>query len=162
MEDPFALSAVKLDDGTFVNSKIARVSELIGEFYPDLTVKWIPRDKRAPEDAAFCITERLQDGREVVAFYVQDEAEFDERVLARIFESDLKNSGQADDHLLKIDAINAAREAVRVHAENEAHEERMDLAKHVFKSKKHTYKHDGKRYGEDPRSWAEHRRIIIP
>jgi hypothetical protein len=76
------------DDGHFISGKVSRIVELVREYDSRLDVKWIPPNMRSATDPAFAITERLSDGRDVVAFYVQDESEMDERVLERVLLGD--------------------------------------------------------------------------
>lgn len=127
-------------DGSFISAKVSRVVELIREYDQNLEVKWIPERMRRPGEPAFMITERLRDGREVVAFYVQSEADFDERVLARIYEGDnTRNDVQA-----RVDAQNAAVLAVREAKAQEEREQFADLVHSMVNSKKHTYRHNGR------------------
>jgi len=130
--------AEPLSDGTWVNSKIARIVELIREEYPTLDVVWIPRDKRAAEDAAFAIVETLADGQQVVAFYVQTEADFDERVLERIIRADMLNKNPQ-----KVNAEMEARAAAYRLAQEKEQRERLldslDPYNFAIKSGKHKY-----------------------
>lgn len=130
------------DNGMFISAKISRIVELIREYDHRLDVKWIPPNMRGGDDPAFAITEDLGDGRTVVAFYVQSEADFDERVLARIYEGDnAKGDVQA-----RVDAQNAAVARVREVRAAEERAQYYDLVKSIIRSPKHTYKHDGRRY----------------
>jgi hypothetical protein len=130
------------DDGHFISAKVSRVIELIREYDHRLDVKWVPPDRRAPTDPAFAITEKLSDGREVVAFYVDSEDHFDENVLARIYQGDnTKNDVQA-----RVAATNAAAMAVQRAKQQEQMEEYYSLLGSMITSKKHTYKHDGRKY----------------
>ena len=134
--------AEPLENGTWINSKVARVSEIIREQWPDLEIAWIPRERRDPGDAAFAILERLRDGRQVVAFYVQTEADFDERVLERIIRSDMVNRNPH--------AVNAQVEA-QARAENLVREKELrervldniEPYTYALKSGKHKYTGSG-------------------
>lgn len=145
MQPPIQDIAEPLSDGTWVNSKIARIVEIIREQFPDLEVTWIPRDKRNDGDAAFAIVEVQKDGRHVVAFYVQNEADFDESVLERIIRADMSKKDPQ-----KVEAeITAKNEAVRLIAEKKQKErvaELMEPYMAALKSGKHKYTGpDGKR-----------------
>lgn len=130
------------DNGMFISAKISRIVELIREYDYRLDVKWIPPNMRGASDPAFAITETLGDGREVVAFYVQSEAEFDETVLARIYEGDnTKGNVQA-----RVAAQNAAISRVREVRAAEERAQYYDLAKSIIRSPKHTYRHNGRKY----------------
>jgi hypothetical protein len=130
------------DNGMFISARISRIVELIREYDPNLDVKMIPAERRGPGDAAFMITERLRDGREVVAFYVQSECDFDEDVLAKVYESDnAKHDVQS-----VMESKNKAATAVRHAREREEREAHYDLMLSMIQSKKHTYRHNGKKY----------------
>jgi|SRR6187455_1413143 len=130
------------DDGHFISAKVSRVIELIREYDNRLDVKWVPPDRRSPTDPAFAITERLADGREVVAFYVDSEESFDEDVLARIYEGD----NSKHDIQTRVDAQNAAAKRLQEAKHREEREQYYSLLGSMIKSKKHTYKHDGRQY----------------
>ena len=130
------------DNGMFISAKVSRIVELIREYDHHLDVKWIPPNMRASSDPAFAITESLGDGREVVAFYVQSEADFDERVLARIYEGDnTKHNVQSI-----TDAKNEAALNVLHAKQREEREAYYSLLGSMITSQKHTYRHDGKKY----------------
>lgn len=130
------------DDGRFVSAKVSRIVELIREYDNRLDVKWVPPDRRGAGDPAFAITERLQDGSEVVAFYVNSEVDFDERVLARIYEGDTTKS----DVQARIDAQNAAAKAVQDARHRDEWYAQADLMTSMIRQGKNTYKHNGKKY----------------
>jgi hypothetical protein len=130
------------DNGMFISAKISRIVELIREYDEHLDVKYVPADRRGPNDAAFMITERLRDGREVPAFYVQSECDFDEDVLAKIYESD-----NAHHNVQSImESKNKAAKAVMQRRHEEERAAHYDLMTSMIKSKKHTYRHNGKKY----------------
>jgi len=144
MDDPldFALAAVPMSDGSWVSPRVARVAEIIADYDPRLEVRWLPRDKRLAGDAAFQIVEHTRDGHEVVAFTVASEAEFDERVLERIF---LADNARADVQG-RLEAHNAAVRAMELKKALEADEEARDIAATVFASPLNTYRHAGLRF----------------
>lgn len=130
------------EDGRFISAKVSRIVELIRDYDHHLDVKWIPQDMRKPDEPAFAITERLSDGREVVAFYVEKEQDFDERVLARIYEGD----NTKHDVQQRINAQNAAATAIRESRQRDERYAYYDVMTSMIRSKKHTYKHNGKKY----------------
>jgi len=130
------------DDGHFISARVSRITELIREYDHRLDVKWIPLERRSPTDPAFAITERLEDGREVVAFYIESEDSFNEDVLARVYEGDnTKHDVQA-----RVDAQNKAAKAVQDARHREEREQYYSLLGSMIKSKKHYYKHEGRQY----------------
>lgn len=78
---------VPMTDGSWINEETARTIEIIHETWPMLEVRWIPRDKREPGDAAFAIIEK-SGGMESVAFYVQNEDQMNRSILERIYRAD--------------------------------------------------------------------------
>lgn len=130
------------EDGRFISAKVSRIVELVREYDHRLDVVWIPPDRRGADDPAFAVTERLQDGRTVVAFYVQSEQEFDERVLERIILGDnTKHDVQA-----RVEAQNLAARALAEAKRREEVAAYADFARSVITSRKHTYSHDGRKF----------------
>lgn len=123
------------DDGHWINERVSRVVELIREYDHRLDVRWLPPEMRGPGDAAFAIIENTPQGP-VIAFMVQTEEEFDERVLARIYSGDMAN-GNVQENL---EAKNRAVRAIREKRWQEELEEQMEIAKAVLRSPKDTYR----------------------
>lgn len=131
------------DDGSFISEKVSRIVELVREYDHNIDVRWIPPNRRAVDDPAFALVTRQMDGKEYVIFYVQDESQFDERVLQRLYQNDAEKQGNILD---AAEAHNAAVRAYQQKVHKEQLEEAKDLAYHILKSNKHTYKHNGVKY----------------
>lgn len=131
------------DDGSFISQRVSRIVELIRDYDPNLDVRWIPARSRRDGDPAFAIVTKDLTGREYVVFYVQDEQDFDGRVLERLYQADAAKHGNI---LSEIDARNKAVRALQEKEHQEQMEEAKDLAYHILKSKKHEYKHNGIKY----------------
>lgn len=129
------------DDGHWISERVSRIVELIREYDSRLDVRWIPPENREPGDAALAVIENTPTGP-MVAFYVQDEKEFDERILARIYEGDNKHGNVLD----KIEAHNAALRAYQEKQYQDQLEDAGDLAMHILRSPKTRYKHNGRVY----------------
>src|SRR5262245_4112393 len=138
----FAKVAFPLADGSFVPARVLHVVELVRGYDPRLDVKWVPRERRLPDDDAVVITERTPDGREVVVMSFADEGELDERVLARLYAAD----GTRGDVLARIDAHNRAVKALRAKAWDDAREANRDLVASALRSPKQRWRHGGKVY----------------
>lgn len=123
----------------FISAKHQRVAEIINEYDPDLELAWIPPNQRDPLDAGkeFAVM-HTKNGNRYVAMFVKEE-EVDERLLARLWSADERNGNV----LNKLDAMNAAVEAMRLKEQMEQEEARADLARHILNSPKARYKHDG-------------------
>lgn len=136
--------AEPLADGSWINSTVARIIDIIREHYPDLDVMWIPRDKRSSDDAAFAIIER-RDGRDYVAFYVQEEKDFDERVLERVIRMDMQNK-DPHAHLLETEVRAHAMKLARQKQIEEASQDRTERYLHRLTSGKNYYRDQGHVY----------------
>ena len=159
IEDYYAMAAVSLDDGSFIPSKIKSIAEVINDFFPDLEVRWLPRDKRRPGDAEYQIVEKTRDGVEVVAFCVH-EKDFDERLLKKIFEADASRYKNGPLEILeKLDAHNNAIKALRLKQEQDAREAAKEFSLSVLKSPLNAYRHNGYRYDLPPD--AQPKKVII-
>lgn len=148
MRDIFAQMAEPMGDGSWVNSRIARIVEIIKEYDPMLEVRWLPRDKRIDGADAFQIVDNRINR---VAFSVKDEASFDETVLARIFESDMAAHSNSPLTMgQKIDALNTATKLLKLKTQNEEDEDRNDKITTILKSPMNAYTHDGYRFDKHP------------
>ncbi len=131
------------DDGSFISERVSRIVELVREYDPRIDVRWIKPDQRGPDEPAFALVTRDMSGREYVIFYVQDEQSFDGSVLERLYQSDAEKQGNV---LSAIDARNQAVRAIKQKLHHEQLEEARDVAYHILRSPKHTYKHNGVKY----------------
>lgn len=135
-----AAVASPMSDGHWISDKVSRIVEVINDYDPMIEVEWISADKRLPTDPAFRLVEKTADGRKFIMFYVNTEAEFDESVLARIFNSDAMKNPLS---LAAIDAKNAAVKLIKAKEQMDELEEAHDLASHIYKSPKARYRHNG-------------------
>lgn len=134
------VAAVPHEDGRFISDEVSRIVEIIREYDAGIDVEWIPPDTRAPRDPEFRIIEVKPDGRRFVMFYVNNQLEFNENVLARIFQSDqAKNKFSLE----AIDAHNNAVKAIELKKQWEELQEKHDIAAHIWKSGRARYRHDG-------------------
>jgi len=117
------------EDGSWVSERISRIVDLIREYDPRLDVRWIPAAAREPGDAAFAIIELTPDGPRT-AFLVQTEDEFDERVLARIYQAD----STKHDVAANLDALNRAHAALQQRVREETWEELADQSKFLMRT----------------------------
>lgn len=67
------------------------------------------------------------------------EDELDERVIARILES------RSDNLLQRLDHMETAKELLRLKEEADKREQMNDIARSMWKSRLHTYRHNGKK-----------------
>lgn len=157
--DIFAQMAEPLSDGTWVNSRIARLVEIIQDYDPMLEVRWIPRDKRSPEDDVFQIVDTRINR---VAFSVKDEASFDESVLTRIMTADISKAKNRPLTLMEeIEAKNAAVKLLQYKERMEETEERNEKVETILRSPLNAYKHDGYRFDLPPQDQPK-KTIFVP
>jgi hypothetical protein len=132
---------VPAEDGSWVNEKTARIAELIQQYDHRLELRWIRPDQRVPGEPEFAVIEKSDDGREYVAFLIQNEDFVDERLLGRIYAADNKDKNVGDE-------AEAHNRAVRAVVEQEKRDEDAavkDLALSMLKSQLHTYRHNGRK-----------------
>jgi hypothetical protein len=129
------------DDGSWHSAEISRVIECIREYDYRLDVKYIPEQLREPGDAAFAIVENLPDGRQVVAFYVNSEAEMNLDVLARIHGGDNAKTNTEK----AMEARNEAEKQLRKKRYEDELAEAHDRAHHMWNSGKNKYNLGGGR-----------------
>lgn len=127
---------VPTEDGRFVSEKHARISELITQYDPDLSLNWIPPERREPGDQPFAVVHRPLGRKPYVVCYAD---ECDERLLARVLTFDAKNGNVLDG----IDKHNAAVRLLQLKKHEEELAESHDLARSILRSKKNVYRHDG-------------------
>lgn len=130
-----------LQDGFFVNQKVQNVVMAIQEYEPEIEVQWIPGAARFNEHGdplpAFKIVHNDPVNGPFTLFHVKDESEFDERVLMRIIQNDQRHSKQT---LSDLEAYDQAQMRVKHQEYLDLLEQDNDVAWHILRSHKNTYK----------------------
>ena len=132
---------VPADDGSWINEDVARIAELIEEYDHRLELRWIRPDQRQFGEPEFAIIEKNDDGREYVAFLIQDESYVNAGLLARIYAADNADKNVNE---ISIASNKAVRDLERKEREDKT-AEATDIAFHMLKSPLHTYRHNGKK-----------------
>ena len=160
MDDIFAQMAEPLADGSWINSRIARIVEIIQDYDPMLEVRWIPRNKRDPGDDVFQIVDKRINR---VAFTVKDEASFDESVLNKIFKADMtkKNNGPLT-LLEEIELENNTRKIMLAKEKMDRDEDKSDEVATILKSPLNAYRHRGIRFDLPPQDQPKKAIIYKP
>lgn len=135
-----ALVSSPLADGRWINERVSRIVEIIQDYDSTIEVQWIPEDQRLRTDPAFRLIEHRPDGRKFIMFYVNNELEFDERVLARVIDSDQARNPLS---LAAMDKKNTALKLIAAKEKMDELEDKHDLAAHIWKSGRARYRHDG-------------------
>lgn len=126
------------EDGSFVSARIDRVIEAIKDYEPRIEVQWIPPAAREEGDNAFRLLYTEDNGLQYVMFFVATEEEFDERVLQRIWAADQRKQGKK--YYTELELQDMARANLKKRKFEDAMAEANDIAYHVFRSHKNTYK----------------------
>lgn len=124
---------------TFVSQRVAQVIEAIHDYCPELEVQWIPPEHRGEGDNAFRIMHRPVGGEPYVIFHVQNEQQFDARILKRIIVNDNRNGVPTYG---EIEAAEKAAELVAKQRADDELEEAVDKMYHALKSPLNTYRLD--------------------
>jgi len=121
-------------DGQLVSEKVHRIVQAIKDYEPELDVQWVPPAARREGQAAFAVIHRPVGKADYILFYVQDEAEFDERVLYKIIYNDQRNGKTT---ITELEAFEEAQKLLKRQAYLDALEEAHDMARFVLKSPLH-------------------------
>lgn len=135
---------VPTETGHWVNENYARLSEIITDYDPSISLAWIPPENRTVFDAKPYAVIHLNPttGQRYPLFLLsEEEIEKTETVLARIFNGDLKNN---NDPLARLEAEERAKKLMDYKTKMEEAEERQDFIKSVVGSNKHSFKHNGR------------------
>lgn len=130
--------------GTYVSEKHRRVAEIIHDYDETLQLVFIPpKDRSTPEDhkVPFAILHTPPNQQPYIVRAVA-ESEVDERLLAWLW----SNDGERGDPFATLQKIDEAQKVMEAHAAQEARDEAMEIGASILKSKKHTFKHNGKVY----------------
>ena len=126
------------EDGSFVSARIDRVIEAIKDYDPNIEVQWIPPRAREEGDNAFRLLYTEANGMQYVMFFVKTEDEFDERVLERIWAADQQKQGKQ--YYSDVQLREMAQRNIKKRKWEDSIAEANDIAAHVFRSHKNTYK----------------------
>jgi hypothetical protein len=129
--------------GHFISEEHRHVAELINDYEPTLFLVWIPPDKRAfNEEFPFAILHRPEGHPEYIVRKVR-ENEVNADLIAWIWMNDQARGGK--DVLSRVQAMEDAREAMKLKKQAEQAEANGDLAMSILKGKNY-YRHNGRIY----------------
>lgn len=119
----------------FVSSKLQRLGEILQDYDPYLTLRWIPVNARSSEDSLpYCVVHESPGAKSYVVKYF-GELDEPEDILAQIFSGD-NNKGNV---LNKLEAKNAAAEAFRLKEQMDAELEAADMFHFLMTSRSNNY-----------------------
>lgn len=125
-----------LVDGQFVSHKVQRVVEAIREYSDELEVKWLPPGAREDGAAAYKIIHNPPGGMSYTLFHVKDDADFDERVLAKIIANDQRTRPV---QLSELEAWEEAQRRVKHQEFLDSLEEANDKMAFAMRTPLHTF-----------------------
>lgn len=117
-----------------------RVARLLKDYNPELELQYIPEKDRSSFDARpFRVVHNSPSlGTYVVGYFKADEV--NETLIAHIFMHDGRNR----DVLTDLEAKEAARDALLMREQLDKHDERLEIAQAMVRTRKSTFKHNGK------------------
>ena len=126
---------VVTDDGQWVNEQFARLAEVIKDYDPYLELQWIPPGQRT-DDADRKNPYRIIDSRSGYVVMFASEVDTPNSILARLWGADNKHGSVLD----RLDAENAANEALRLKEQMDDEEMRKDFTAFLIGTKKNYIK----------------------
>lgn len=119
----------------FVSDRLLRLSEILSDYDPYLTLRWIPANLRTSEDSLpYCIVHEAPGKAPYVVKYFK-ELDDPEDILAQIFVGD----NNKHDVLKNLEAKNAAAEAFRLKEQLDAQMEAADMFHFLMTSRSNNY-----------------------
>ena len=126
-------------DGQLVSAKVQRIVQAIKDYEPELEVKWVPPAARTEGQAAYAICHNPVGRPSYVLFYVKNDEDFDERVLAKIIANDQRNGQQT---YTDFEAWEQSKKLLEKQAFLDKMEEAKDIAAFVAKTHLNTIRID--------------------
>ena len=134
------LSGARMVGKHLISAKTINVIEAIRNYEPTLEVEWVPPEARTHEHQPHFAIKHCPPGQPpYVLMYVQNEEEFDNRVLQRIIVNDQRNVDKTWD---QFSAWEEANRRVQEQEWRDKMEAANDIAYHVLRSKKNSYRID--------------------
>jgi hypothetical protein len=115
--------AVPTDDGRWVSENFERLARIVQDYDPQFELRWIPPERRETPDERskpYVVWDTVTNS----AVFFASELDTPVEILTRLFEGDNKHG----DVLKRIDAHNAAVQAIKMKEEMDRREEQMDYA----------------------------------
>lgn len=132
------------DDGTWISEKYERLAKVVQDYDPGLELRYIPPAVRTREDKKpYCVF----DTRSGHAVLFASELDTPEQILAQLFGADNAKANVLD----KIEAHNAAVEALETRQRIDQMEELAEQAYFMKQSPLHYLRFNGKMFDENRR-----------
>lgn len=132
------IGGAEVIDGQFVSQKIRQIVDAIRDYCPEINVQWIPPTARKEGQAAYRLVHMPLGQEPYIMMVVRRDEDFTMDVLKRIIAND-QRYGQTTT-LSEYEAWEAAQKLVAKQEHLDRMEEAHDIAYHVLRTHKNTYK----------------------
>lgn len=135
---------VPTDDGRWVNEHFERLARVVQDYDPQFELRWIPPEHRSTEEERakpYAICDVVTNS----VVFLAGELDTPEQILGRLFDGDSKHG----DVLKRIDAHNAAIEAMQMKEKMDKAEERQEFISHLIGNKNNYIRLPGGRKVDD-------------
>lgn len=122
---------VPTDDGRWVSEQYERLAQVVQDYDPQFELRWIPSEHRSePEDRKNCYV--IWDIIANAPVLFAGELDNPETILGKLFDADNKHGNVLD----RVNAHNAAIEALKLREELDRRNEQMDKVAWLMETKK--------------------------
>jgi hypothetical protein len=129
-ENAVILSA---EGNTFIDQKWSYLAEMVHDYNPGLELRWIPTDKRSPQDRhmPYIVVHTDASNREYIVLYASD-LDTPEEIMTRLINSDMKHGNVQT----RMDTRNTVNKLFEMRAQEEQLAQEEDLAAWLVATKK--------------------------
>lgn len=125
------MSFIPSDDGRWVNESYERLARVVQDYDPQFELRWVPPEHReTPDDIkkCYCVWDIVANA----PVFFAGELDTPEDILTRLFNSDNKHGNVLE----RLDARNAAVQALKMKEALDAAEERKEYVSWLMETKK--------------------------
>lgn len=124
---------VATESGRFVSQKWMFLAEMLQDYNPNLELRWIPTELRAPEDRdkSYMVVSKDRAGKEYVVLYAS-ELDQPEEIMTRIINSDMKHGNVLD----RMEVRNNVHKLFQLRQQEEELAEKEDFSRWLVETKK--------------------------
>ena len=121
------------EGNTYVDQKWSYLAEMIGDYNPLLELRWIPTDKRSPQDqnSPYIVVHTDKDNKEYIVLYASD-LDTPEDIMTRLFNNDMKHGNVQT----RMDTRNRVNKLFEMRAKEDELAQQEDLARWLTETKK--------------------------
>jgi hypothetical protein len=121
------------EGNTYVDQKWSYLAEMIQDYNPGLELRWIPPDKRSPQDRSkpYIVVHTGKDNKEYIVLYASD-LDTPEEIMTRLINSDMKHGNVQT----RMDTRNTVNKLFELRAQEEQLAQQEDLALWLTETKK--------------------------